>query len=215
MKKTLLIGAVCGLIGAAALSRSWWLKSTAEVAALAAGPAPAVVVPDSSVVVLTGRVSAGGNEPVLARTKGRLRSVFFTEGDYVRRGAVLAKLGNHTFVLAPHDGFMGAQQVVAGQYVGRTTVVGTISKRAYLLVPVALPADSSLRVRTGDSVRVWAAARPTRVVTGVAGPVAKGHPAGTSLEVRLTLRAPLRIGEIANVQLHRQYSPAGLTAAHR
>lgn len=202
MKKPFLIGTVLLLLVAAVLGRRWWLKSTAEVAALAAGPAPAAVIPDSTTVVLTGQVSAGGDEPVLAKTTGRLRNVFFEGGEYVRQGAVIAKLTNHTFVLAPHDGFMGRRQVSVGQYVERTTRVGTISKRAYLLVPVVLPANSPTRVQPGDSVRVWAAARPTRVVTGVAAP-AVDTGGGINLEVRLTSRAPLRIGEAASVQLHR------------
>ena len=200
MKKLVLFGTVMALLGAAALGRRWWLKSTAEVAALAAGPAPAVVVPDSTVIVLKGRVSAGGNERILARTAGRLRSTFFAGGEYMRRGAVIAKLTNHTFVLAPHDGFMGPRQVTVGQYLGRATVVGTISKRPYLLVAVGLPPNSPVRVQPGDSVRVWATARPTRVVTGVAGPATASR---DTLEIRLTSRAPLRIGEAASVQLHR------------
>ena len=206
MKKTLLTGTVLLLIVMAVVGRRWWLQSTAEVAALAAGPAPAVVIPDSTVVVVTSRVSAGGDEPVRARTAGRLRNVFFEGGEYVRRGAVIAKLTNHTFVLAPHDGFMGRRQVSVGQYVKRATLVGTISKRPYLLVPVQLPANSPARVQPGDSVRVWAAARPTRVVTGVAAP-AIDTTGGINLEIRLTSRAPLRIGEAAGVQLHRHGSP--------
>ena len=203
MKKPLLIGLVLLLVGGALLGRRWWLKSTDEVAALAAGPVPAVAAPDPTAVVRTGRVSAGGDEPVLARTAGRVRTVFFENGRYVRRGDVIVKLSNFTFVLAPHAGFMGGRRVAAGQYVGRTTVVGTISKRPYLLVSVALPPDSLAGLQPGDSVRVWAASRPTRVVMGVAEPAAKGSPAGTTLEIRLPTRAPLRIGEVANFQVRR------------
>lgn len=203
MKKPLLIGIVLLLIGGAVLGRRWWVKSTAEVAALAAGPAPAAVVPDSTVVILTGRVSAGGDEPVLAKKAGRVRRVYFANGDYVRRGVILAKLANYDFLTAPHDGFLSALQIAAGQYVSPTTPIASISKRSYLLVPVALPADSAARVQPGDSVRVWAVARPTRVVTGVAGPAPADSPAGINLEIRLTSRAPLRIGEAVSVQLHR------------
>lgn len=202
MKKPFLIGFVLLLLIGAVLGRRWWLKSTDEMTALAAGPVPAVAAPDSMVEVLTGRVGAGGDEPVLARTAGRIRTVFFERGKFVRRGEVIAKLSNFTFVLAPHAGFMGAPLVGPGQYVGRTTVVGTISKQAHLLV--ALPPDSLAGLQPGDSVRVWAAARPTRVVTGVVEPAAKGSPPGTTLEIRLPARAPLRIGEVANFQVRRQ-----------
>ena len=203
MKKALLAGIVLLLIGGAVLGRRWWVKSTDEVAALAAGPAPAAIKPDSTTVVLSGRVSAGADEPLHANKSGRVRSIYFTRGDYVRRGAVLGKLADFTFINAPHDGFLGEQQVAVGQYVTRTTTLGTISKHGYLLVPVALSPDSAVHVQPGDSVRVWAAARPTRVVTGVAALAEAGSPAGTTLEIRLPSRAPLRIGETARVQLHR------------
>ncbi|WP_201980574.1 HlyD family efflux transporter periplasmic adaptor subunit [Hymenobacter rubidus] len=219
MKKSILIAIVFVLIGGAVLGRRWWVKSTAEVTALAAGPAPAAVIPDSTVLELTGRVSAGGTEPVLAKTTGRVRTIFFAEGDFVRQGAVLAKLNNFTFVLAPHSGFLVSRHLTAGQYLNRTTAIGTISTRPYLLVPVVVPATEAASIRPGDSVRVWAAARPTRVVTGVASPAAADDPAGTNLEIRLTSRAPLRIGEQAKVQLHRQGLAAPVAdaapAAHR
>ena len=201
MKKPFLIALVLLLI-VAVVSRRWWWKSTAEVAALAAGPAPAAVVPDSTVIVLTGRVGAGGTEPVLARKRGRVRNVYFSPGEYVRKGAVLAKLADYNFVTAPHDGFLGERQVAVGQYVMPTTVVSTISKHGYLQVPVGLLAKTKTHVQPGDSVRVWATARPTRVVTGVAAP-ATDTSGGIRLEIRLPSRAPLHLGEVASVQLKR------------
>ena len=202
MKKSTLIAAVVVLVAVAALSRRWWVKSDSEVAVLAAGPAPAAVIPDSTSVVLSGRVGAGGTEPVRAEKRGRIRNLYFDAGQYVRRGAIIAKLVDYNFVTAPHDGFLGARQVVAGQYVKPGTVVTSISRRGYLLVPVAVPAGSPAHVQPGDSVRGWATSRPTRVVTGVAA-AAKDTTGGINLEIRFTSRAPLRLGEAASVQLKR------------
>lgn len=202
MKKPLLIGLVLLLIAGAVVGRRWWWKSTDEVAALAAGPAPAAVVPDSTVIVLTGRVGAGGTEPVLAHKRGRIRNLYFGAGEYVRRGAVIAKLAEYDFVTAPHDGFLGERQVVVGQYVAPTTVVSTISKQGYLQVPVGIMAKKQAHVQPGDSVRVWATARPTRVVTGVAAP-ATDTTGGITLEIRLPSRSPLHLGEVASLQLKR------------
>ena len=179
MKKTTLIAVLAVLVALGVVSRRWWWKSTAEVAALASGPAPAAVVPDSTVIVLTGRVGAGGTEPVLARKRGRIRNVYFSPGEYVRRGAVMAKLADYNFVTAPHDGFLGERQVTVG-----------------------LLAKKKTHVQAGDSVRVWATARPTRVVTGVAAP-ATDTTGGITLEIRLPSRSPLRLGEVASVQLKR------------
>ncbi|MET4076228.1 HlyD family efflux transporter periplasmic adaptor subunit [Hymenobacter sp. UYCo722] len=202
MKKSTLIVLVVVLAAVAVLGRRWWVKSDREVAILAAGPAPAAIIPDSTSVVLAGKVGAGGTEPVRAKKPGRIRNVYFDAGQYVRRGAIIAKLADYNFVTAPHDGFLGARQVLVGQYVKPGTVVTSITKRGYLLVPVAVPAGSPGHVQPGDSVRVWATSRPTRVVTGVAA-AAKDTIGGINLEIRLTSRAPLRLGEAASVQLKR------------
>ena len=202
MKKTTLLAIVVVLVAVAVLGRRWWVKSDNEVAALAAGPAPAALIPDSTTVVVSGRVGAGGTEPVLARKPGRIRNVYVDAGQYVRRGTIIAKLADYNFVTAPHDGFLSARQVVVGQYVKPGTIVTSISKRGYLLVPVAVPAGSPARVQPGDSVRVWATSRPTRVVTGVAA-AAKDTTGGITLEIQLTSRAPLHLGEAASVLLKR------------
>ena len=202
MKKSTLIAVVIVLMVVAVLGRRWWVKSDREVAVLAAGPAPAAVILDSTSVVLAGRVGAGGTEPVLTKKPGRIRNVYFGAGQYVRRGAIIAKLADYNFVTASHGGFLGARQVVVGQYVKPGTVVTSITKRGYLLVSVAVPAGSPAHVQPGDSVRVWATSRPTRVVTGVAA-AAKDTSGGINLEIRFTSRAPLRLGEAASVQLKR------------
>jgi multidrug efflux pump subunit AcrA (membrane-fusion protein) len=202
MKKPFLIGLALVLILAAVFGRQWWIKSTSEVAALAAGPAPAAIQPDTSVVVLTGVVSAGGSEPVLAKKRGRVRSIYFSKGEYVKRGAIVAKLADYSFVTAPHDGFLGERQIEVGQYVAPATVVSSITKCGYLLVPVGTRANRMTHVQAGDSVQVWATARPTRVVTGVAA-AAGDTTGGIRLEIRLPSRSPLHVGEVASVQLHR------------
>lgn len=202
MKKPFLIGLALFVIVGAVLGWRWWVKSTDEVAALAAGPAPAAIQPDSSVVVLTGVVSAGKPEPVLAKKAGRVRNIYFASGDYVRRGAILAKLADYSFVTAHHDGFLGDRKIEVGQYVAPATVISTLSKSGYLLVPVGARAKNMTHVQPGDSVQVWATARPTRVVTGVAAP-AGDTTGGISLEIRLPSRSPLHLGEVASMQLHR------------
>lgn len=202
MKKSTLIAVVVVLVAVGMLSRRWWVKSDREVAVLAAGPAPAAVIPDSTSVVLAGQVGAGGTEPVLAKKSGRIRNVYFDAGQYVRRGTIIAKMADYNFVTAPHDGFLGERQVAVGEYVKPGTVVTSISRKGYLLVPVAVPAGSSTHVQPGDSVRVWATSRPTRVVTGVAA-LPEDTTGGVTLEIRCPSRSPLHLGEAASVQLKR------------
>ncbi len=201
MKKSVLILLVVAAAIAAFLGWRYWVQPANETTALTNQPILAVVMPDSSAVMLAGRVSAGGSEPVLMKKAGRVRSIYFATGDYVRRGAVLAKLNDYNFAVAPHDGFLGQLQIAVGQYVQPSTVVATISRRGTLLVAVAVPAGSPAHVQPGDSVQVWATARPTRVLTGVAVAISRQ---GDSLEIELPARAPLRLGEAASVLLKKR-----------
>lgn len=202
MKKPLLFGLAFLLIVVAVIGRRWWIKSTDEVAALAAGPPPAAIRPDTSSVLFTSLVSAGDNEPVLAKKKGRIRSIYFSPGEYVRRGAVVAKLMDYNFIVAPHDGFLGERKIEVGQYVTPGTPVSTISRHGYLLVPVGARVGKTTHAQPGDSVPVWATARPTRVVKGVVVP-AEDTTGGVRLEIHLPSRAPLHPGEAVSAQLHR------------
>ncbi|WP_460502828.1 efflux RND transporter periplasmic adaptor subunit [Hymenobacter agri] len=200
MKKSTLIVVIVLLVAMAVLGRRWWVKSDHEVAALAAGPAPAAIIPDSTSVILRGRVGAGRTEPLIAKKAGRVRSIYFEAGQYVRSGMVIAKMTDFNFITAPHDGFLCEQRLTVGEYVKPGTVVASISQHTYLVVSIM--ADSSISVHPGDSVHVWASARPTRVVTGITV-LADNPTSGTALEIRCPSRSPLRIGEIASVKLPR------------
>ncbi|MBO2009972.1 efflux RND transporter periplasmic adaptor subunit [Hymenobacter negativus] len=156
---------------------------------------------DSTLLVTTGRVGAGGEESLRARTAGRVQRVYFCGGEYVRRGQVLARLYNYSFVIAPRTGFLGPSYISAGQYLTPATLVTTLSRRSDLVVSVLLPGSWRAGVRVGDSARVWAPAPPARVSTGV---VERVGPAGTGdvpMEIKLLSRAPFRIGERVYVRV--------------
>lgn len=198
MKKSILTLLVVVAAVAAFVGWRYWVQPAEKTTSLTTQPVLAVVTPDSSSVMLSGRVSAGGSEAILMKKAGRVRSIYFATGDYVRRGAVLAKLNDYNFAVAPHDGFLGKLQISVGQYVQPATVVTTISRRGNLLVLVPLPAGSPAHFQPGDSVRVWATARPSRVLIGVAAAMSLQ---GDSLEIELPARVPLRLGEMASVLL--------------
>ncbi|WP_310397882.1 HlyD family efflux transporter periplasmic adaptor subunit [Hymenobacter sp.] len=189
MKKTLLAVAVLGLL----LLGGWWGTRPPRATVATRGAVPTSSVPDSLLLTSAGLVGAGGEQPLRAGTRGRVRKLYFTGGEYVHQGDVLAKLYNYNFVLAPRDGFLGSRRLAVGQYLTPTTLVTTISRYRTLAVSIT-SADSRGRVRPGDSVRVWVASRPARVVTGVVNSVAIGAPLG-ALEVRLAAGAPFRLGE--------------------
>ncbi|MBD2768849.1 hypothetical protein IC235_13215 [Hymenobacter sp. BT664] len=204
MKRTLLIAASLGLIGIVAFANSWWGKYESQAVTLAL-VADSLATRDAGQEATsrlrTGLISAGGDQPLLARTSGRVKSVFFMGGEYVHQGDILAKLVNYSFVIAPRSGFLGQSQIVEGQYLTPTTLVTTISRRSHLVVALDSLPDSQESYRPGDSVRVWVPTRPTRVVTGVVAPKSPTGTGTPSVEVLLGPGAPFRLGERARVQL--------------
>ncbi|WP_210521313.1 HlyD family efflux transporter periplasmic adaptor subunit [Hymenobacter terricola] len=207
MKKSLFAGA-----GLAVLGSFWWMKPAAHVSALAetnvqltaARVDPAV---DSTLLVTTGLVGAGGTDTLLARTAGRVQGIFFAGWQYARRGQTLVKLTNHTYVTAPRAGFLGDCQVLIGQYITAKTPVATLSRRSYLRVSVVLPSGWSDGIRAGDSARVWAASRRQQAVMGAVEEVGEPSLGETPVEIRLSSRAPFRLRELVNVRLQDQRHP--------
>lgn len=200
MKKIFLL---VGALTATAAGLAWCnhLPTTPITADAAATATPASQRPDATHTVQSGTVGAGDFGPLLARTQGRVKALFFTDGDYVRQGQLLVKLDNHTFVLAPRAGFVGTVEVGIGQYISKNTRITTLSGYRYLVVPLTLPRAEQQRLHPGDSARVWAAGAPGRS----AGGVLRARPAGAAgdsvLEVVLSSRASFRLGELASARL--------------
>ncbi len=173
-----------------------------EVPVSAALPSSPIAPADPTTVRVLGLVGTGGMDPVPAHVTGRVRQLFFTGGEYVHRGQLLAKLYSRSYVLAPHDGFLGPALVSEGQRLAPATPVTTISRRRHLVVALTLPGRAWGRVGAGDSVRVWVASRPDRVVSGVVAALPPSAPGRAfPVEINLALRAPFRSGERAYVEL--------------
>lgn len=204
MKKSLFASA-----GLVILGGLWWMKPAADVSSLADAKVQLTNVQgdseiDSTLLVTTGLVGAGGNDTLLARTAGRVQGIFFAGWQYARRGQILVKLTNHTYVTAPQAGFLGDCQVIIGQFITTKTPVTTLSKRSYLRVSVVLPSGWSDGVHPGDSARVWAASRRLQAVMGAVEEVGEPSLGETPVEIRLTSRAPFRRGELVNIRLQDQ-----------
>ncbi|WP_046245399.1 biotin/lipoyl-binding protein [Hymenobacter terrenus] len=202
MKKLPLIALSLGLIGLIAFGSTWWSQRASQGSALATAPPVSTTIDSGRKAagpVVTGLIGAGGEEPLLAHVAGRVKRVSFADGDYVHQGDVLAKLFNFSFIIAPRSGFLGKRQIAEGQYVTAKTVVTSISKSNHLVVILDSLPDGQASYQPGDSVRVWVASRPERVVTGVVSPAS---PTGAAASVEITLGpgAPFRIGERACTQ---------------
>ncbi|WP_210515286.1 efflux RND transporter periplasmic adaptor subunit [Hymenobacter terricola] len=195
-QKILVVGTAVGLLALGCVRCAMPTKERPGSAVAVTAAAP-----DSTEILAAGVVGAGGEEPVPARISGRIRQLFFAESEYVHRGQLLVKLYTRNYVLAPHDGFLGPRLVSEGQEISPATRITTISRLHHLVVTIKLPRQRWGSIGVGDSVSVWVADRPTRVVTGVVSVVPAVPEDNFPVEIALTLRAPFRIGEQALVRL--------------
>ncbi len=58
---------------------------------------------------------------MLARTKGRIKRLFFEKGQYVRQGDILVKGFDHNFVVAPTHALVAERLVDGSTYMSPNT----------------------------------------------------------------------------------------------
>jgi hypothetical protein len=141
------------------------------------------VPPAAAVSRLVGFVSS----PVAAMVPSILVENYFYEGQYVRRGQVLAKLrvrstGATAYLNAPHDGVLSRAQAQVGELLTPQTPLTTLTDQTRLLVRL-YPAPKGLH--PGDSVQVSIAHTSGAAVRGK---ITEWSAANTGPKVKLQLR---------------------------
>jgi|GEM_PF-6207285 len=150
----------------------------------AAPPAPTPAAKAALTTQLVGFVST----PLAPAAPSILAETYFYEGQYVRRGQVLAKLkvrgsGAVAYLNAPHDGVLSRALVSAGELLTPQTPLTTLTDQTRPRLRLAAVPTRALH--PGDSVQV-------RLVTGsapVRGAVLRWDaPQGAAPELLLQLR---------------------------
>lgn len=95
--------------------------------------------------------------PIVAAAPSVLVESYFYEGQYVRRGQVLAKLRVRSsnaiaYLNAPHDGVLARAQVQVGELLTAQTPLTTLTDQTRLLV--RLNPAAAQQLHPGDSVQV-------------------------------------------------------------
>lgn len=75
---------------------------------------------------LPGIVTTSRHYPLLARTKGRIKRIFFEPGQYVRKGDILVKGYDHNFVVAPTNALVAERLIDGSTYLSANTVVASL-----------------------------------------------------------------------------------------
>lgn len=112
----LLICAGCGWKNLAAES---WPDSKPTANATEAAPLPVLAE-------WAGTVTESRHHPLLARTKGRIKRLFFEPGQYVRPGDILVKGYDHNFVVAPTHALVAERLIEGSTYLAPSTVVASL-----------------------------------------------------------------------------------------
>ncbi|PJJ59243.1 HlyD family efflux transporter periplasmic adaptor subunit [Hymenobacter chitinivorans] len=149
--------------------------------------------------------------PIVATAPSVLVESYFYEGQYVRRGQVLAKLRVRssnaiTYLNAPHDGVLARAQAQVGEVLTPQTPLTTLTDQTRPLV--RLHPAAAQQLHPGDSVQVTLAntlGAPVRgKVTGWGGTTAKP-------ELQLQLRKSVA-GAAVGTALSVAANPAGAAA---
>ncbi|UOQ74677.1 HlyD family secretion protein [Hymenobacter cellulosilyticus] len=149
--------------------------------------------------------------PIAVVAPSTLVESYFYEGQYVRRGQVLAKLRVRSsnaiaYLNAPHDGVLARAQAQVGEMLTPQTPLTTLTDQTRLLV--RLHPAAAQRLHPGDSVQVALAntlgAAVRGKVTGWSGTTAKP-------ELQLQLRKSV-IGAAVGTALSVAANPAGTAA---
>ncbi|RYU82107.1 HlyD family efflux transporter periplasmic adaptor subunit [Hymenobacter persicinus] len=126
--------------------------------------------------------------PVAVPTPSILTDLYFYEGQYVRRGQVLAKLKVRAtkavaYLNAAHDGVLSRPQLSVGELLTPDAPLTTLTDQTRLLVRLH-PAVAS-RLHPGDSVQVSLASAPGAPVRGKITSWTSAGPAAPLVAVQL------------------------------
>lgn len=92
----------------------------------ATGRQPVELAPSPVLTELPGIVTTSRHTPLLARTNGRIKRLFFQPGQYVRKGDILVKGYNHNFVVAPTNALVAERLIDGSSYLSPNTVVASL-----------------------------------------------------------------------------------------
>ncbi len=89
-----------------------------------------------------------------ANASGKLEKLYVFEGDEVKAGQVLARVGNGSFIKSPIDGTATDVKMDEGDYVTPSNVVLVVAKTSDLYITANVEETNILKIHPGQSVTV-------------------------------------------------------------
>ncbi|QIL77072.1 hypothetical protein [Hymenobacter sp. HDW8] len=116
---------------------------------------------------LPGIVTTSRHSPLLARTKGRIKRIFFVPGQYVHKGEILVKGYDHNFVVAPVNALVAERLVDGGSYLSPNTVVASLLELEPFQIQIMPPSLYTQPVAPGWGANISRADDKTFAASGV------------------------------------------------
>ncbi len=89
-----------------------------------------------------------------ANTSGKLEKVYVSQGDEVKAGQVLARVGNGSFIKSPIDGTVTDVNMEEGDYAIPSNVVVVVAETSDLYITANVEETNILKIHPGQSVTV-------------------------------------------------------------
>ncbi len=89
-----------------------------------------------------------------ANTSGKLEKVYVSQGEEVKAGQVLARVGNGSFIKSPIDGTVTDVKMEEGDYATPTNVVAVVAETPDIYVTANVEETNILKIHPGQRVTV-------------------------------------------------------------
>ena len=152
---------------AVSCSGCWWSGSLAETAEGATQRSTQQLTPASNSTLADvpspvleespGVITVSKYYPLLARTKGRIKRIFFQPGQYVHKGDVLVKGYDHNFVVAPANALIAERLIDGSTYLLPSTAVASLVELQPFQIQIMPPSPYAQPIVPGweASINRW------------------------------------------------------------
>ncbi|MDF7814883.1 HlyD family efflux transporter periplasmic adaptor subunit [Hymenobacter sp. YC55] len=146
-----------------------------------------------------GTVLSSRSYMLLTSTRGRINGVFFQAGQQVRKGDILVKFADQSFLVAPANGIVTQRLVETGEYLQSEVPVAAFVELSSFRLQLVLN-DRSLALRPEQLVQVQSREQPNQGLTAaVVASTFEGDVLTLDLRLRTSSSEPLKAGTSVHV----------------
>lgn len=148
----------------------------------------------------TGKIYPENEVKITPEFSGQVTELKISEGEYVKKGQLLARIGNRSSITAPMDGIISSLKVKKGESVaGNTFNIGTeimtVADMSVLELRVDVSENDIVKVQVGDSADIEVDAYSNRNFRGIVSQISNstrssvpGMPSNDATEYQVRIR---------------------------